>query len=125
MVCKVELLRHGNYNTNDGDNLLETITGETDGIVKVKYDDASRSVRISGCENTGVTLMEHGEASNQILMTLPNGYWSGDGAPAHGKTGTFMVTRGSSFRYRIRTYTRRKNRERWYYKSYTTFTGTR
>ena len=28
MVCKVELLRHGNYNTNDGDNLLETITGE-------------------------------------------------------------------------------------------------
>ena len=41
MVCKIELLRHGNYNTNDGDNLLETITAETDGIVKVKYDDAS------------------------------------------------------------------------------------
>ena len=94
MVCKVELLRHGNYNTNDGDNLLETITGETDGIVKVKYDDASRSVRISGCENTGVTLMEHGEASNQILMTLPNGYWSGDGAPAHEKPGHSWLLEG-------------------------------
>lgn len=85
MVCKVELLKNGNYNTNDGDNLLETITAETDGIVIPKYDNASHSVRISGCENTGVTFLEHSEASNQIMATLPNGYWSGGGAPAHEK----------------------------------------
>ena len=85
MVCKIELLKNGNYNTNADDNLLETITAETDGIVIPKNDNGSRSVRISGCENTGVTFLEHNELSNQVLMTLPNGYWSGDGAPAYEK----------------------------------------
>ena len=82
MVCKVELLRYGNYNTNADDNLLETITAETDGIVVTKHDNASQSLRVSGCDNTGVTLMEHAEPGNQVMMSVPNGYWSGGDAPS-------------------------------------------
>ena len=69
--------------------------------------------------------MEHGEASNQILMTLPNGYWSGDGAPAHEKPGHSWLLEGRVSGIGFELIPEEKNRERWYYKSYTTFTGTR